>query len=73
MLKEKLYSEYQERYSKYIEKHKKVEKLQSDVVDIQAEGQRKKSEIETQKKTELGKLSDQKKELVRRKINNKNK
>lgn len=65
MLKEKLYSEYQERYKEYIEKHKKVDNLQSDVVDIQAEGQRKKSEIETQKKTELGKLSDQKKELER--------
>lgn len=65
MLKEKLYSEYQERYKEYMEKHKKVDNLQSDVVDIQAEGQRKKSEIETQKKTELGKLSDQKKELER--------
>lgn len=65
MLKEKLYSEYQERYKEYIEKHRKVEKLQSDVVDIQVEGQRKKFEIETQKNTELAKLSDQKTELER--------
>lgn len=65
MLKEKLYLEYQKRYKEYTEKHKKVEELQRDVVDIQAEGQRKKSEIEIQKKSELSKLSDRKKELER--------
>lgn len=65
MLKEKLYSEYQKRYKEYIEKHKKVEELQRDVADIQAEGQRKKSEIENQKKSELSKLSNRKKELER--------
>lgn len=63
MLKEKLYSEYQKRYKEYIEKHKKVEDLQRDVADIRVEGQRKKAEIENQKKSELSKLSDRKKEL----------
>lgn len=65
MLKEKLYLEYQKRYKEYMEKYNKVEKLQRDVADIQAEGQRKKAEIETQKKSELSKLSDRKKELER--------
>lgn len=65
MLKEKLYSEYQKRYKEYAEKHKKVEELQRNVVDIQAEGRRKKAEIETQKKSELSMLSDRKKELER--------
>lgn len=65
MLKEKLYLEYQERYKEYKEKHKKVEELRRDVVNIQTEGERKKSEIETQKKNELSKLSSKKKVLER--------
>lgn len=65
MLKEKLYSEYQKRYKEYKEKHKKVEALQVDAENIQAEGQRKKSDIEVQKRSELERLSDKKKELER--------
>ncbi len=65
MLKEKLYSEYQKRYDEYKEKHEKVEALQVDVENIQTEGQRKKSNIEAQKRSELKKLSDKKKELER--------
>ena len=65
MLKEKLYLEYQKRYKEYKEKHKKVEVLQVDLENIQAEGQRKKSDIEVQKRSELEKLSDKKKELER--------
>lgn len=63
MLKEKLYSEYQKRYKEYKEKHKKVEALQVDAENIQAEGQRKKSDIEVQKRSELERLYDKKKEL----------
>lgn len=65
MLKEKLYSEYQKRYKEYKEKHKKNEALQVDAENIQAEGQRKKSDIEVQKRSELEMLSDKKKELER--------
>ena len=65
MLKERLYSEYQKRYAEYKEKHKEVEELQQNIENIREEGQIKKSKLEAQKKNELGKLSEQRKELER--------
>lgn len=63
MLKEKLYSEYHRRYKEYKDKHKKIEELDGALEQLKSEGIRKKSDLESQKKSVLQDISSSKEDF----------
>lgn len=66
MLKDKLYSEYQKRYTEYKEKQQRVDILKEAVKQLESERKGKKNDIENQKEKTLSDISGKKKDFERK-------